>query len=245
MQSGFRSLKRLAAGGLLSLGLFAVGLSPVMAQDDPRTFSDTGYTVSDDAIWSFFTQYGGTSTFGEPISREFTLLGQPVQLFQNAALQVESDGSVQAMQLTDPSFAPTTPLDGLTLPAADAALAFVSPSPDQANYPARLQAFLQGTVPDTFNGEAVNFLSTYTSEGGPAVWGLPTSSPKADPNNPNFVYQRFQNGVLFFDASSGTTQALPLGDYLKSQLTSQSPLLQAIAQTNTDLSTAFVPDAQS
>jgi hypothetical protein len=69
---------------------------------------------------------------------------------------------------------------------------------------ARLQVFVRAVVSEPF-------LSTYNASGGAVVWGLPTSSPAADPHDPNFLYQRFQNGILFYDASAGTTQALPLG----------------------------------
>jgi hypothetical protein len=244
MISTFRLIKRLAAGTALSVGLLCVTLGPVMAQDETsRAVGDSGYTIGDDAIWGFYNQYGGANTFGEPISREFTLFGNPVQVFQDAALQVLPDGSVQAMQLTDPGLVPTTQLDGLTVPAADAAVAFVTPTPDQPNYGARLQVFLQSTVPDVWNQQPVGFGSTYASTGGAAVWGLPTSLAKADPNNPSFIYQRFQNGILFYDGSSGTTQALPMGEYLKTLLTTDSPLLKTAATTNSDLTDAFVPDA--
>jgi hypothetical protein len=242
----------LAAAGVLLAASLTPGLA--LAQTDPRV-SDTGYTIADDAIWSFYSQYGGSATFGEPISREFTLMGSPVQVFQDAALQVQPDGAVQVMQLTDPGLLPYTQLNGLTLPAADPAIAFVTPSPDQPNYAARLQVFTQSSVPDSWNGQPVQFWSAYTAAGGAAVWGLPTSAPKADPNNPHFIYQRFQNGVLLYDASAGTTQALPLGEYLKAILTGQnlpadlasqvatSPLLRASGLTGTDLTNAFVPDA--
>jgi hypothetical protein len=245
------------ARGLAVVLLLAAAFTPSLAfaQSDPRVYADTGYTVSDDAIWSFFSQHGGSATFGEPISREFTLMGSPVQVFQSAALRVQPDGSVQVMQLTDPGLLPYTHLNGLTLPAADPAVAFVAPSPDQPNYPARLQVFLQSTVPDSWNGQRVQFWSTYTAAGGSDIWGLPTSAPAADPNNPNFVYQRFQNGILLYDASAGTTQALPLGEYLKDLLSGQnlptdlasqaagSPLLRAGGLSSTDLTNAFVPDA--
>ena len=122
-------------------------------------------------------------------------------------------------------------------------MVFVTPTPDQPNYSARVQVFLRSTVPDVWNSMSVGFGSTYAGTGGVTVWGLPTSLPKADPNNPNFVYQRFQNGILFYDASSGTTQALPMGEYLKKLLTSESPLLQTAATSNSDLTDAFVPDA--
>jgi hypothetical protein len=102
------------------------------------------------------------------------------------------------------------PLDGLTVPATDPALAFVTPSPNEPNYDARLQAFLSVTVPDTFNGQPVNFQSTFSNAGGVDVLGVPTSAPAADPNNPNFIYQRFQNDVLFYNGTEGTTSVLPL-----------------------------------
>jgi hypothetical protein len=101
------------------------------------------------------------------------------------------------------------PLDGLTIPSVDPAIAFVAPTPDQPNYDARLQAFLNITVPDEWNGMPVQFLSTLNATGVDQI-GLPVSSPEADPNNPHFIYQRFQNAVLFYNATDETTQVLPL-----------------------------------
>jgi hypothetical protein len=239
----------------LALALLLSTTGTALAQADPRVFPDTGFSIADDAIWTFFTQHGGASTFGEPISREFMLFAQPVQLFQNMALQVQPDGSVQALQLTDPGLMPYVHLNGLTVPGADPALAFVTPTPDQSNYPARLQVFLESTIPDIWSGQSVQFWSTYSTAGGFDVWGLPTSTPAADPNNPHFVYQRFQNGILLYDSTAGTTAALPLGEYLKEILTGQnlpsdiaseaasSPLLRAVGVPTADLTVAFVPDA--
>jgi hypothetical protein len=182
-----------------------------------------------------------------------------VQLFRYAALQVLADGSGQALPLAGEGLVPYTSFDSLTVPAPDAALAFVAPTPDQPDYPARLQVFLQAVVREPF-------WSAYDASGGVAVWGLPTSAPAADPYNPAFVYQRFQNGILFSNAVSGTTQPLPLGAYLRAVLTGEdlpadlasaaahSPLLHQYAaeQANglarpdvlpqTDLTDAFVPD---
>jgi hypothetical protein len=78
----------------------------------------------------------------------------------------------------------------------------------------------------------VHFVSAFAHSSGPfdpdraliagvEVWGLPTSAPTADPNNPNFIYQRFQNGILMFDATSGTTAPLPMGEYLRALLSRQ------------------------
>jgi len=101
------------------------------------------------------------------------------------------------------------PLDGLTVPQVDPALVFVEPTPDQPNYDARLAAFLEATVPDEWNGMPVQFYSML-NDTGVDVLGLPTSAVTPDPNNPQFVYQRFQNGILFFNAAEGTTSVLPL-----------------------------------
>ena len=101
-----------------------------LAQADPPAFPDTGYTIANDTIWSFFSHYGGMSAFGAPISRKCILFGRPVQLFHNAALQVQPDGSVQPMSRTSQDFLPYSRLAGLTVPAADAATALVAPSPD-------------------------------------------------------------------------------------------------------------------
>jgi len=80
-------------------------------------------------------------------------------------------------------------------------------------------------------------------------------APAADPNNPHFVYQRFQNGILLYDSTAGTTQALPMGEYLKAILTGQnlpadlsseaasSPLLRAAGLTTTADLTGVDPKA--
>ncbi len=165
---------------------------------------------------------------------------------------------MQALQLTGEGLLPYTGFGGLTVPPADPAMAFVAPTPDQPDYSARLQIFIQSVVSDPF-------LSAYNANGGASVWGLPTSGAKTDPANPNFAYQRFQGGVFFNDMTAGTT--LPLGQFLKDVLTGQnlpadlaseaasSPLLQQYAPnqpnwlarpselTQTDLTNAFVPDA--
>jgi hypothetical protein len=121
----------------------------------------------------------------------------------------------------------------------------VAPSPDQPDFPDRELEFLRAIVPPSF-------LSAFA---GVDVWGLPISRPAADPNNPNFVYQRFQNGILMYDATTGTTAPLPLGLYLRQLLTQQnvpddlaaeaagSQLAHPQTLTGTNLSTAFVPDA--
>ena len=53
------------------------------------------------------------------------------------------------------------------------------------------------------------------------IWGVPTSAAMVDPNNSQFVYQRFQRGVMHYQGSFGVTEGLLLGQYFKSILTGQ------------------------
>jgi hypothetical protein len=252
-------------------GLLLLAFVPAAANaqtDDSRVFPDTGFTIQDDAIWTFFNQHGGVAVFGEPISREFTLYGYPVQLFERFGLVVLPDGSVQALEVPGPGYLPYTGFNGSIVPAVDGGVQLAAPSVDQVNYPQRMGEYLMATVPDSWNGEPVAFYATLGgSSADLAVWGAPTSQPAADPHNPNVVYQRFQRGIMMYDATSGTTQGMLLGDYLKAVLTgqnlpadlaleaAQSPLLrqydpskpQSLARptvlTQTDLTDAFTPDA--
>lgn len=107
-----------------------------------------------------------------------------------------------------PTVSASETVNGLTFPSSDPVLALVAPHADQPDYAARVKVFLQATVPEEWNDQPVGFLSAYTTVDGQDVLGLPTSRPAADPNNPDFVYQRFQGGVLFFNATDGTTQIL-------------------------------------
>ena len=101
------------------------------------------------------------------------------------------------------------------------------------------------------------------------IWGIPTSLPMVDPRNHQFVYQRFQRGILHYQADTNTTEGLLLGDYFKEILTDQhlppdvaaeaanSPYLDqycpsgphwicrpdALDPTTTDLTGAFEPEA--
>jgi N-acetylmuramoyl-L-alanine amidase len=98
-------------------------------------------------------------------------------------------------------------------------------------------------APDTFDGEPVSFAKTFFGSvrtedafpkgvppGGDAllpyfnleVWGLPTSRPAHDPSNPNFIYQRFQRGIMHYDKGCGCTQGLLLADYVKALLTGRN-----------------------
>jgi hypothetical protein len=98
------------------------------------------------------------------------------------------------------------------------------------NYGGAISDFVRGSAPDTWEGQAVGFSHTFfglitaamAGTDNPLVnlevWGAPISRPRRDPSNTNFVYQRFQRGVMHFDASNSKTQGLLLADYLKAIL---------------------------
>ncbi|MGE3911744.1 MAG: hypothetical protein AB7K36_20470, partial [Chloroflexota bacterium] len=54
------------------------------------------------------------------------------------------------------------------------------------------------------------------------IWGLPTSNPAPDPGNGGFIYQRYQRGIMHFDASCGCTQGILVGEYFKAVITGRN-----------------------
>ena len=76
-------------------------------------------------------------------------------------------------------------------------------------------------MPDQFSGQPVAFLEHFNSTGGLVIWGAPISQPAPDPSNGNFVYQRFQRGIMHYIAGTGTESIL-LADYLKGILMNQN-----------------------
>jgi hypothetical protein len=201
---------------------------------DPSFFPATGYRIGSPAVVDYFQQHGGVRTFGYPVSSEFPLLGRRVQLFQRQMLEIGPDGIVAPSNILDADILPTTRIDGLTLPAADPDLVGSAPASGSPDYAVQALAFLNLYVPDDWNGLPVNFQSTFLGTVTCAdvfgtdpcdesilpaldldVWGLPTSLPTTDPLNADFIYQRFQRGIMHFSRASNRTQGLLLGDWLK------------------------------
>jgi N-acetylmuramoyl-L-alanine amidase len=166
-----------------------------------------------------------------------------VQIFQRQVLQERPDGGVQLLNLLDDGLMPYTHLNGSVVPAADPAQTAAAPQPDQPDYNDQAIQFVRDNAPDTFDGEPVNFQKTFFStitaqdaypggvpDGGAdllpgfdlELWGLPTSHPAHDPTNANFIYQRFQRGIMHYDKGCGCTQGLLLADYVKALLTNQN-----------------------
>jgi len=228
-----------------------IGAQPAQAQDDPQYFGETGFRISDARFWDYFQKRGGLATFGYPVSRKFTFMGSEVQFFQRRIMQIQPDGGVGQLNLMDSGLMPYTVINGATFPATDEALIARAPQVGSDGYAEAAQAFIDANVPDSFEGLPVGFKQAYfgtvtydvaypNGDGDPnwmpginlEMWGLPTSAPAYDPNNHNFVYQRFQRGILHYDASTGTTQGILLADYLKGIMTGQNlpPDLDAAAK---------------
>jgi N-acetylmuramoyl-L-alanine amidase len=211
--------------------------------NDARYFAQTGYRVGEDAFWNYFQVRGGVRTFGYPVSNVFMLYGMKVQVFQRQILQLRPDGGVQTMNILDEGLLPYTRMNGSSFPAPDPGVIGQSPKPDAPDYLAKALDFVKATAPDTFDGEPVNFSKTFFSSvttqdaypngvppGGDGlvpyfnleIWGLPTSKPAHDPNNPGFIYQRFQRGIMHYDKGCGCTQGLLLADYIKALMTGRN-----------------------
>jgi hypothetical protein len=215
------------------------GAAATTATADGRFFEETRFRIDRDSFWDFFQRRGGVRTFGFPVSREFIFTGCSTQLFQRLAMQQCGGDGVGTLNLLGDGLLPFTRFSGSTVPAPDPALIASAPVPGDANYGSRAVEFIRANTPDSFEGEPVRFLQTYLStvsasdafpNGGDAglvpllnlqLWGLPTSQPAVDPMNHEFIYQRFQRGVMHYDRGCKCTQGLLLADYLKAIVTGE------------------------
>ncbi len=243
------------------------------ATADERFFDATKYRVDRDAFWDFFQRRGGVRTFGYPVSREFLLFGCTTQLFQRVAMQQCGTQGVGTLNLLDDGLLPYTRFSGATVPAPDTSLSTSAPLPSDPAYGSKAIDFVRANAPDTFEGEPVGFFKTFSTtvtagdafpNGGDEgllpllnlqLWGMPTSKPARDPNNNEFIYQRFQRGVMHYDRGCKCTQGLLLADYLKALLTGQrlpddlaaqaagSPLLRAAVNPSMTLRATTFGDA--
>ncbi|MGH2542487.1 MAG: PQQ-dependent sugar dehydrogenase [Ardenticatenaceae bacterium] len=216
-----------ALGLLLCLG-GAVSLQAQGSPENERYFAETGYSVEDDLIWDYFQARGGVDTFGYPVSNLFTYRDFPVQIFQRHVLQV-NEQQARPLNLLDPDLMPVTSLNGSTFPAHDPEIAQMAPPAEVAGYGAAVRQHLEATVPEQWAAAAVGFLSYYFAAA-PAtsgdlrplvaleVWGFPTSQPTRDPANHDFIYQRFQRGIMHYDKATGATRGILLGDAFKGMI---------------------------
>jgi len=197
---------------------------------------ETGFCFTTQAFADYYQQRGGSKTLGFPISRTFTLEGFEVQFFQRVVLQLQG-GQVARLNLLDPNIMPMTRVNQSQFPPNDPQLAAQAPQTSSPTYAQDVVQFVQKVSPNTFNGQPVNFFNTFNSAvpaaaaGGNQdlltllnleIWGLPTSQPAADPGNGGFIYQRYQRGIMHFDASCGCTQGILVGEYFKAVITGRS-----------------------
>ncbi|HET6318873.1 MAG TPA: cellulase family glycosylhydrolase [Chloroflexota bacterium] len=221
--------------------LSALGPGRALAQTESTEltfFPETGFRLGSPQFADYFRKRGGLRTFGYPVSRAFLFLGTEVQFFQRQIMQRRPDGSVATLNILDADLMPYTRINGSTFPAADPIVVRQAPSPDQSDYITRVLAFIREFAPDFWGGQLVSFQQTFLNtvlyeeafpnrEIGPGImpsinlelWGVPTSLPASDPANGNFIYLRFQRGIMHFDAATGITQGLLLADYLKAIIT--------------------------
>jgi hypothetical protein len=205
-----------------TVGLTPIGSAPTLRHDE-RYFVETGYRVEDEAVWAYFSSRGGVDVFGYPVSRAFAFLGCRVQMFQRHVAQLCPNHDVALLNLLDSEIFPYSTINAASLPAADEAMKAATPKVDAPNYASAIIDFVRTQAPDAFEGQPVSFGQTFFSSTDAAllsleIWGAPISRPARDPANAAFVYQRFQRGIMHYDASLGVTRAMLLADYLKGVL---------------------------
>jgi len=202
----------------LPTGTAAPTATPVVQQapnvpHDAQYYGQTGFRVDDQAV-SFFQSRGAVDTFGYPISRLYTFLGCPVQMFQRLIIQLCPGTGPALINTLDPEIFPYTRVNGSVFPSPDDAMKAATPPVSDPDYAQKISVFINQNVPNTYNGQPVNFLQTFNALGGLDVLGAPISHPAPDPTNSNFIYQRFQRVILHYRAGIGT-EPLLLADYLK------------------------------
>jgi hypothetical protein len=185
--------------------------APAVAHD-AQYYSQTQFRVDDQTV-SFFQARGQVDTFGYPVSRMFTFLGCPVQMFQRLIIQLCPGAGPALINLLDPEIFPYTRVNGSVFPSPDDQLKAQTPAVGSPEY-ANILQFIQSVTPDQFNAQPVNFWQTFQARGGLEVLGAPISRPQPDPTNGNFIYMRFQRVILHYRAGIGT-EPLLLADYLK------------------------------
>ena len=202
-------------------------------------FQETGFAVADGPIGTYFAARGGVRTFGPPVSNAFPLLGSTIQIFRDHVLKLEPNGAVTTVNLFALGAIPFRNVGGRIIPEVDPYLVATAPVPGTPDYAARVQAFIQETVPNQWENMPVGFHQAFVGtvraedalpNGGERalltgfsheIWGLPVSRPMRDAQNPNVVLLRWERGVMAWDRQSGVVTTVPLGETFKQVLTGE------------------------
>ncbi|MBI4318212.1 MAG: IPT/TIG domain-containing protein [Chloroflexi bacterium] len=207
-------------------------------QQEELFFSETSFFIRIPKFIEYFRARGGVRTFGFPISRDFQLLGFRVQFFQRHVLQIDGRGNVTILNLLGSDLMPFTSINGAVLPGVDPQLTASAPPVGTPNYDTAIIDFVRQNAPNEFQGLPVNFLDTFLNTVRPEdispsgqidpailplinleIWGVPISRAAPDPNNQDFVYQRYQRNLMHFDRGKKVTQGLLLAQFFKAMIT--------------------------
>jgi hypothetical protein len=125
-------------------------------------FQETGFCVTTPQFADYFSMRGGSKTLGFPISRTFTLEGFEVQFFQRVVLQLQG-GTVNRLNLLDPTVMPMTRVNQSQFPANDPSIAARAPSTTSPTYATDVVQFIQTVSPNTVGGQNVKFFDTFNN----------------------------------------------------------------------------------
>ena len=152
-----------------------------------------------------------------------------MQFFQRQIIQVCPNQGAALINILDPDIFPYTMVNGSSFPPPDPTMKANTPPVSDPNYSTDIITFINQNVPNTYMGQPVDFLSYFNSQGALTIWGAPISPPAPDPTNGNFIYQRFQRGIMHYIQGTGTESIL-VADYLKSLILDQNVPLDLRAQ---------------
>jgi hypothetical protein len=219
--------------------------APAVAHDD-RYFPQTQFRIDNDGIWQYFSTRGRERAFGFPVSRTFVFLGCSVQIFQRHVAQICDGSQVGLLNILDADLLPYTRINGSAFPSIDEALKNRAPDVKALNYASAVVDFVRSNAPDEFGGQPTRFGQTFfetvpadqagTQDRGILdllnleLWGVPLSGPTPDPSNADFIYQRFQRGIMHYSVSGGATRGVLVADYLKQLLRNSVELPEDLRQ---------------
>src|SRR6185312_14388334 len=121
---------------------------------------------------------------------------------------------VTLVNMLDPDVFPYTVVNTSVFPGPSDAIKNATPRVSSPNYNTETVAFVEQVAPDIWNGVIVMFQTTFFSTGGLEIWGAQSRIRLFDPANHDFVYQRFQRGIMHYTTGQRNAWVL-LADYFQ------------------------------